>query len=147
MSNDQPFDQAFFELLMADLDRVSERNRQGFQLAANVAARIAAERVPVSDEVLTETIQYVLNDLGVWQNIAPHIAGAVRAAITPTVPVIPAGWKLRHIIPAGDQFCAVLDWDDWSGTGDHRCISRFAGNPFDALTAACEAAQGEEDRT
>ena len=100
-------------------------------------------------EVIFEPLLFGQWHVGVYQNgelVADKVpvfpggseAARIAAERVPTVPVIPEGWRLRHVIPAGDQFCAVLDFALW---GDHKAISRLDDNPITALTAAIEAAK------
>ena len=148
MSSDQPFDHGLYDAVMAkELEPIGahagERYyAEGYKQAAKYAARLAAERVPVSDEELLDIFVRSRNEYFAAtisdDHVACDLAGirAVRAAIAPQ-PVIPE--RLDHV--------EIEKMDD----GGWRCVTHWAGSlyrhdffgatPFDALTAACEAAK------
>jgi hypothetical protein len=117
---------------------------------STLRSRISAERQPVSDDVSGRIADVLHSRHRVFlaqpacdecERLAGHIISddVVRAALGPAAPVIPDGWRLRHIIPVGPAFRAVLDWEDW------KSISAVAYTPNDALTAAIAAAKESEE--
>jgi hypothetical protein len=108
----------------------------GWDMCAEVAARISAERqpVPVSDEELARIYDEAKYQYGRDESkghVDSHIAGirAVRAALGPAVPVIPGGWQVDHAA------CCL------TRVADQRDIHRTGSNWMAALTAAIEAAK------
>lgn len=143
-----PFDRALYDAVMVEaIPNMVHGFDKGYETGAKVAAWIAAERVPVSDE---ELISRVANALGIWTDPFTRkptsidtarivlAIDVVRAAIAPAGPVIPEDWRLRHIVSAGSTYRAVLDWDKWTS------VSAVATNPTDALNAAIAAAKEGE---
>jgi hypothetical protein len=87
------FDRDLYDEVMSEADQVSERDRKGFHYAAEVAARIAAERQSVSDEELDRIFWYAhMSNLQGTTDSSPgeperyRGVRAVRAALRTPVP-------------------------------------------------------------
>jgi hypothetical protein len=137
----EPFDRDLYSRVMADMTGYGDTthyalgHRHGYEESANVAARISAERQPVSDEelasIFADAIEaaYTRNPSETdGQHIIAGIR-AVRAAIAPQVPVISDGWQVDHAA------CCL------TRVADQRDIHRTGSNWMAALTAAIEAAK------
>lgn len=158
MSSDQPFDHGLYDAVMArrsgDHTDTSSDYWDGYEECARKAAVIAAERVARRDEELLDIFNAAWNETVSRQRVEGfRIVGddpglcairAVRAAIAPQ-PVIPDGWHLKGIelLPGVYRQYRVTITREQDNF-DIVTVSGYEGKHDDALTAACEAAQGVE---
>lgn len=145
------FDQDLYDRLMRLATvGLGEQAQVGYRLAATNAARIAAERQPVSDEELITAAELAL------EIINPHIIAtrkvvpcelmerAISKALTalapgPSVPVIPDGSFDMHFELDGVEEAEPF-WSCWLNE-DHRGTGQ---KWIDALIAAIAAAKDND---